>query len=94
MTKGLYDAVKDTFLTMGSRMVDTQLLASKYKRQSLIDYHECNAHAIYEEFSEWFDAGKNGIEYNVTHHEYFGKDEIKRINQIIKERDNNSRKSK
>jgi hypothetical protein len=90
MEKALYDAVKETFMTMGSRMVDLELHSRTLKRQSTIDYYSGNANAIYEEYKEWIDAGKHGLEYEVTHHEYFGKEEIKKINAIIKQQNKKS----
>jgi hypothetical protein len=90
MEKALYDAVKEAFMTMGSRMIDLEVHSQKLKRQSLIDYYSGNAKAIYEEYSEWFDAGKHGLDYEVTHHEYFGKEELKKINEIIKNKNKKS----
>lgn len=90
MEKALYDAVKETFMAMGSRMIDLELHSQKLKRQSLIDWYSGNARAIYEEYAEWFDAGQHGLEYEVTHHEYFGKEEIKKINEIIKKQNKKS----
>lgn len=90
MEKSLYATVKETFMTMGSRMIDLELHSSKLKRKSTVDYYSKNAAAIYQEFKEWFDAGQHGLEYDVTHHEYFGKEELKKINEIIKRQNKKS----